>query len=109
MNYNILLTDDFKRKSKRLSKKYKSLKYDLENFSKELQINPTITPLGKNCYKVRMSISSKSSGKSGGARVITCVIFKDIEVYLLTIYDKSEQDSITDKELEKLVSQIKSK
>lgn len=57
-----------------LTKKYRSLKSELENLGKELSENPTSgTPLGNDVYKVRLAISSKGKGKSGGARVITCV------------------------------------
>jgi hypothetical protein len=60
-------------------------------------------PLGKDCYKIRMSITSKSKGKSGGSRVITCVKVVEQDVYLLTIYDKSEKENISDKELDELL------
>lgn len=51
-----------------------------------------------------MSIASKGKGKSGGARVITCVRVLGEVVWLLTIYDKSDQADITDKELAGLVA-----
>jgi hypothetical protein len=38
-------------------------------------------------------------GKSGGARIITHVKIMDEKVYLLSIYDKSDQTSISDKEI----------
>jgi len=50
-----------------------------------------------------MSIAAKNKGKSGGARVITCVKIVGETVYLLTIYDKSEQDSISDNERDDLL------
>ena len=58
--------------------------------------------------KVRLGIASKGKGKgkSGGARVITCVRVVGQEVWLLTIYDKSDKATITDKELSQLVKQI---
>ena len=48
-----------------------------------------------NCYKIRLAIKSKGKGKSGGARVITTVFVDEETVYLLDIYDKSEQSSIS--------------
>ena len=60
-------------------------------------------PLGRDCYKVRMSIAAKNKGKSGGARVITCVKIVGETVYLFTIYDKSEQGSISDQERDELL------
>jgi hypothetical protein len=52
-----------------------------------------------NCYKIRLGIESKGKGKRGGAKVITCFQTEDDEIYLISIYDKSEQDDISDKEL----------
>jgi len=56
-------------------------------------------PLGKDCFKVRMAIRSKRKGKSGGARVITCVKIVAEEVFIIAIYDKSELGAITDQEI----------
>lgn len=62
------------------------------------------TPIGKDCYKIRLSIKSKGKGKSGGARLVTCVIAVDERVLLLSIYDKSEQADIPDKFLDQLLT-----
>ena len=51
-------------------------------------------------------MKSKGSGKRGGARVITYVITEDKEVYLLTIYDKGELDTIDDNTLRKIIRDI---
>jgi hypothetical protein len=53
-----------------------------------------------------ISIASKGKGKSGGARIITNFVITNATVYLLTIYDKSEKETITDKELIELLEQI---
>ena len=63
-------------------------------------------PLGNNCYKIRIAIASKGKGKSGGARVITCVQIIENKVYLLTIYDKSDLENISDQDLKDLVNEI---
>lgn len=69
-------------------------------FNTFLKEHPDLgTPLGNNCYKIRMAISSKNKGKSGGARVITYVKIIDEVVFLLSIYDKSDTDTIEDHEL----------
>jgi hypothetical protein len=47
-----------------------------------------------------LASSSKQKGKSGGARIITCVKVIQEAVILLPIYDKSERENSTDKELE---------
>jgi len=106
MNYTIETTKDFENQFKRLSKKYRSLRSDMEIFKKELLDNPTMgDDLGDNTRKVRMAIASKNKGKSGSARVITCTVLVDVansDIYLLTIYDKGEQDSISRKEIKQL-------
>ncbi len=61
-------------------------------------------PIGKNCYKLRLVITSKNRGKRGGGRLITHVIVEEGMVYLLSIYDKSEQGRISDKEIERLLT-----
>jgi hypothetical protein len=63
----------------------------------ELIANPTLgESLGKDCYKIRMTVTSKSKGKSGGARIITCVKIIQEQIFLLAIYDKSEMENIDD-------------
>jgi len=59
--------------------------------------------LGKDCYKVRIAITSKGKGKSGGSRVIFCLKIVNKTIYLLSIYDKSNRESISDKELDALL------
>ncbi len=107
MTYKVKSLDIFERQAKRLSKKYPSLKSELLELVEELKKNPTSgTAIGKNCFKIRISIASKGKGKSGGARVITNFLISDTTVYLLTIYDKSEQESLSNKELSELLKYI---
>lgn len=74
MNVTVRITKNFKIAAKPLLKKYPSLQKDLLKLETEL-INSPITgaPLGHNAYKIRLKISSKGKGKSGGARVISLV------------------------------------
>ncbi|MEX2565789.1 MAG: type II toxin-antitoxin system RelE/ParE family toxin [Cyclobacteriaceae bacterium] len=96
MSYRVIPTPDFKKLFKKLAKKHPSLKTDLEQLVDILTDNPTTgTNLGHNLYKIRMAISSKGKGKSGGARVITFLVTDDLEVYLVYIYDKSQLDNLT--------------
>jgi len=62
--------------------------------------------LGNNCYKIRIAIASKGKGKSGGARIITFLQIVNKTVFLLSIYDKSEKENISDQELTTLLEQI---
>jgi mRNA-degrading endonuclease RelE of RelBE toxin-antitoxin system len=104
MSYKIFITPVFKKLFKKLLKKYPSLKNDLQNLSQNLINNPEFgVSLGHGLYKVRMPISSKRKGRSGGARVISYLIIENEEIYLVYIYDKSELENITKQQLIKLL------
>jgi mRNA-degrading endonuclease RelE of RelBE toxin-antitoxin system len=104
MSFSIYTTTTFDKQLKRLSKKYVSLAKDFASFLTELEENPTLdTNLGNNCYKVRLAIKSKAKGKSGGARIITLVLSKQEIIYLVAVYDKSEKESLSNKELKELI------
>ena len=107
MNVTISLHDEFKRQFKRLNKKYRSLKDDLYALQEALLDNPFQgDDLGGGVRKVRMAISSKGKGKSGGARVLTLVVSVDenANVTLLTIYDKNEIDNVSNDYISWLIS-----
>ena len=107
MIYSVIAVPSFKRELKKLAKKYTSLKLEFTQLIETLEQEPKQgTSLGNNCYKIRIAISSKGKGKSGGARIITNFIVTDKTVYLLSIYDKSEKDSLTSKELSELLNTI---
>ncbi len=100
MSYDIQYSDTFKRGAKAPAKKYPSLKQDLANFVIELAEKPYIgIALGNNMYKVRMSISSKGRGKSGGARIITCVVYKREQILLAEIYDKGDYSTVDEQKI----------
>ncbi|MBX9781663.1 MAG: type II toxin-antitoxin system RelE/ParE family toxin [Chitinophagaceae bacterium] len=100
MSFEIIPTPPFEKELKHLAKKYPSVKKDIAALAAELTLNPKLgTPLGYDCFKIRMALSSKGRGKSGGARVITHVKITATTIFLLSIYDKSETDAITDAEI----------
>ena len=101
MSYKVIILPKSEREIKRLSKKYPSFKTDLSILIASLQEQPQQgEPLGKDCFKIRLAISAKKKGKSGGARVITCVKIVKETIVLLSVYDKSEVGSISDDEIE---------
>jgi mRNA-degrading endonuclease RelE of RelBE toxin-antitoxin system len=107
MSYNIIAVPTFRKELKKLAKKYHTLKTDLAHLFEILEKNPIQgTPLGENCYKIRLAISAKGKGKSGGARIITNFVIAEETVYLLSIYDKSDKENLTDKELNELLQEI---
>lgn len=107
MSFKVKSTAVFEKQAKRLFKKFPSLKIELGELIQKLKEKPEQgTPIGKNCYKIRISIASKRKGKSGGARVITNIVISRLSVYLLNIYDKSEKGSLTNKELRELLNDL---
>ena len=104
---DISSTNDFEREFKKLSKKYPSLKNDLRVLFLTLLANPMQgTPLGKDSYKIRLKIGSKNAGKSGGARVLTCIKIIKSKIFVFGIYDKSEVSTLTDKEIQKRLGEL---
>lgn len=107
MKFSIEYTDNFERELKHLAKKHRSLKSDLAELFNSLEEKPMQgKPLGKNCFKIRLAITSKRKGKSGGARIITHVYVADKTVFLLSIYDKSKQNTISDAKIKLLLDRI---
>jgi len=107
MKFNVIATENFERKVKRLAKKYKSLKADLEPVFDKLNTTPNFgVSIGNDCFKIRVAIASKGFGKSGGARIITYIRYIKDTVYLIDIYDKSEKESISENEIIELISLI---
>ncbi|MEO0044618.1 MAG: hypothetical protein RL329_4067 [Bacteroidota bacterium] len=118
MNYRIILIDNFKREAKPLLKKYPSLRGELETLHAQLLEMPRMgIRIAENIYKIRLAVKSEGRGKSGGMRVITYVWEIEIEVvenqtesmttiFLASIYDKSEEENISDHDLGRIIDDI---
>jgi hypothetical protein len=92
-------SDNFLQEAKKLSKKYKRLKSDLQGAVDEIETRKDLgTPLGYGLYKKRVTNSSIPTGKSGGFRII---IYQKIEdsIVLISIYSKTQKETLTDEEL----------
>lgn len=114
MKYKFGYISSFARELKTLCKKYKSLKKDFEALKEEIETNSNIgVSLGEGLRKIRLNISSKNKGKSGGARVITHEILVEIDhqetmsVAFISIYDKSEYDTVDLDIVKKLVEEYR--
>lgn len=112
MRVKIDFLPEFLRLAKPLRKKYASFERDFMFMLEELKSNPFIgTPLGEGVRKVRMSISSKGKGKSGGARILTYSVNKetdeDVRVTLISIYDKAQISNVSDEYIASLVKELK--
>lgn len=106
MNFEIVTTSLFQKQAKRSSKKFPSLKKDLQHLEQTLLRNPkTGIDLGNGFYKIRLAIAIKGKGISGGARIITYLLLNRHpgQIYLCALYDKSEIASISDQTLSKIL------
>ena len=107
MNYKIIPTPNFQKEFKKLSKKYPSLKADLIELTHSLLEHPVQgDEVFKNCYKIRFSIKSKNKGKSGGGRLINYVQIVSEKIYLLSVYDKSEKETVSDQYIKFLLKDL---
>lgn len=93
----VRMSEDFRAAYKRLKKRHKSLEQDFEQLLASLLQNPMQgVELDGGARKVRLAITSKGRGKSGGARVIIRLRIVRDELQLLYIYDKSDFENISD-------------
>jgi mRNA-degrading endonuclease RelE of RelBE toxin-antitoxin system len=107
MSYKVKTLTIFERQAKRLIKKYASLKKEIFELVQQLKENPKLgTAIGRNCFKIRLGVASKGKGKAGGIRIITHFWAAHKSIYLISIYDKSEQENFIDQELDELLDYI---
>ena len=107
MTYKVLAIPPFDRQLKRLAKKYPSLKSEFSDLIENLEKEPKSgTYIGNGCFKIRLAIASKGKGKSGGVRVITNFVIDESTIFLISIYDKSEKENLTTRELSDLLRQV---
>ena len=100
MKYNVVVLESFKNNFKTLQKKYRNIKKDFHKVAEQLKENPKAgISLNHNCYKLRVANSSIPTGKSGGYRIIYYFINNDNKIYLLAIYSKTRQNTISENRL----------
>ncbi len=64
MSFEVILTTNFLKELKILAKKYPKIKKDIEDLEEVLKKNPQQgDPLPKSCFKVRIQVTGKPSGK----------------------------------------------
>jgi mRNA-degrading endonuclease RelE of RelBE toxin-antitoxin system len=117
---SVVANENFRKELKPLLKKFPSLSNDLLQLEAQLLQTPRMgVSLGNDAYKIRLKITSKGKGKSGGARVITLIettivsLIKTTRdetiINLLSIYDKSEVATISDSELKSLIKNFRNR
>lgn len=110
MLFEIIPTPAFEKSLKALAKRHRSIKQDIKDFSKSLIEDPfqgdEISP---GIRKIRMAITSKGRGKSGGARIITYTVVlaeNEGEIYLVDIYDKSDFSTVDVNIIKEIIKEL---
>lgn len=110
MSFNVLTTPHFEHEAKVLKKRYRSFREDLEGFIDSLSENPFQgIELSPGIRKIRLIITSKGRGKSGGARVITytiCTTESDGRVYLVDVYDKADYSTVDVSVVKRMIADL---
>lgn len=100
-------TPEFKRSVKKLMRRYRSIRRDLEPLFNVLEAGETpgdpLQDIGRAAFKVRVKNSDNQKGKSGGYRVIYYIKTAEKTV-LITIYSKSLQSDIPAEDLRRIVA-----
>lgn len=111
MSFDVRTTPHFEREAKVLAKRYWSFKEDLRSFIDSLRETPLQgAELGPGIRKIRLVITSKGRGKSGGARVITYTICASESdgrvVYLVDVYDKADYSTVDVSVVKKMIAEL---
>ena len=110
MSYEVFTIPAFDKAVKRLRKKYRRIKVDLERLVNTLRANPfagvAIPGFGYRICKIRLASTDMQVGKRGGYRVIYAVDREEQACYLLYIYPKPEKTDMSTQELEGLLLKL---
>ncbi|MEO0808393.1 MAG: type II toxin-antitoxin system RelE/ParE family toxin [Cyanobacteria bacterium J06643_4] len=94
----VSFTQGFRRRLKKLKKRYRHIQDDLQPIIKELEkgnfIGDQVTGTSVTVFKVRAKNSDIPVGKSGGYRLIYQLVSPN-SVVLLLIYAKSDQADVS--------------
>jgi len=104
----VVYAPEFKKNLKRLSKKYRHIKSDIDPLIERLQnrelLGDKVPGTKYIVYKVRVKNSDLQKGKRSGYRVIYFLQQHDV-VMLLAIYAKSDQPDIKAHQIEQIIQE----
>ena len=102
------LTPAFQRQLRKLAKRYRSIRKDVESVTHQLAagnlLGDQLAGIGYAIYKVRIKNSDIQKGKSAGYRLIYYLETASL-IILLTIYSKSDRSDITVREIEDILAE----
>lgn len=99
----------FRRRLKRLKRKYPAVTQEVGKLVTELEQDQRpgdkLAGFGYDLYKVRLPNPSAQRGKRGGFRVVYYVQFADL-IHLVTIYSKSEENDVSAHAVQGILAEI---
>ena len=102
--FKVIKQELFIKASKKLSKKYKNINSDVDDFLNNINSkNDLGVELKQNIFKARIANSDKNKGKSAGYRLISYLKIVNSEIHLLYIYDKSQLENLTENQIDDIV------
>jgi mRNA-degrading endonuclease RelE of RelBE toxin-antitoxin system len=106
----VFFTPEFKRNLRKLEKKYRHIRDDIQPIIDEIIGGETpgdqINGVQDRVFKVRAKNSDAARGKSGGYRMIYLV--KADAIVLITLYSKTEQADVAAAEIRRIISNYES-
>ncbi|MBW4653155.1 MAG: type II toxin-antitoxin system RelE/ParE family toxin [Kaiparowitsia implicata GSE-PSE-MK54-09C] len=105
----ILVTSDFQGQLRRLAKRYRNIRSDLQPLFNDLERGncpgDQISGTTYTVFKVRVKNSDIQKGKSAGYRVIY-QLRDNICVLLVTIYSKSDETTLAASEIREIIDRF---
>ncbi|MDD2780165.1 type II toxin-antitoxin system RelE/ParE family toxin [Sulfuricurvum sp.] len=102
--FSVFESSAYQHSKKQLKKRFRLIDSDVTKFLHSLEsVDDLGISLGDGIYKVRIANSDKNKGKSAGYRLITLLKVIESNIYLIYIYDKSDFENITEKELDEII------
>lgn len=104
---SVYFTSEFKRNIRRLAKKYRHVRQDIEPLIEQLLDGQTpgeqIQRVQYPVFKVRIQNSDIGKGKRSGYRLIYYVKMPE-EIILITLYVKAEQGDIAPEQIRRFIA-----
>lgn len=102
--FSVFESTAYQHSKKQLKKRFRLIDSDVTKFLHSLEsVDNLGISLGDGIYKVRIANSDKNKGKSAGYRLITLLQIIESNIYLIYIYDKSDLENISEKELDEMI------
>ncbi len=102
--FSVFESSAYQHSKKQLKKRFRLIDSDVNKFLHSLEsVDDLGISLGDGIYKARIANSDKNKGKSAGYRLITLLQVIESNIYLIYIYDKSDLENITEKELDEMI------